>query len=73
MLTWLLSHIFPHYWEVTSFYQTPQWMTHFLSKEKAYEYAEKHGPCVVDFYINARPWYLIKVNKEHKYFGNNAK
>lgn len=67
-MTWLLSLIFPHYWEVTSIYQTPQWKTHFLTKKEAYEYANSNKSCVVDFYINARPWYLIKVNKEHKYF-----
>ena len=67
-MTWLLSLLFPHYWEVTSINQNPIWTTHFLSKKEAYEYASKHKHCVVDFYINARPWYLIQVNKEHKYF-----
>lgn len=60
-MTWLLSRIFPHYWEVSSFGQTTVWTTHFLTKKKAYKYAEKNGPCVVNFYINARPRYLIKV------------
>ena len=68
MITWLLSQIFPHYWEVSSIGQNPQWTTHFLTKKKAYDYANAHKNCVVDFYINARPWYLIKVSKEHKSF-----
>ncbi len=64
MITWILSRLFCHYWEVTSLYGK----THFLTKKEAYEHAHKENPCTVDFYINARPWYLIKVNKEHKYF-----
>ena len=68
MVTWILSRLFPCYWEVTSLCQIPQRITHFLTKKDAYEYASKNGPCVVDFYINARPWYLIEVSKEHKYF-----
>lgn len=71
MVTWILSRLFCHYWEVKSLNQTPKWTTHFLTKKEAYEFAEKNRECVVDFYINARPWYLIKVNKEHKYFGND--
>jgi hypothetical protein len=67
-MTWLLSRIFPHYWEVSSFGQTPVWTTHFLTKKEAYEYANTHKGCVVDYYINARPWYLIRVSKEHKAF-----
>lgn len=67
-MTWLLSRIFPHYWEVSSFGQTPVWKTHFLTKKEAYEYANTHKGCVVDFYINARPWYLIRVSREHKSF-----
>ena len=42
MITWILSQLFCHYWEVTSWLQTPQWKTHFLTKKEAYEYADKN-------------------------------
>ena len=65
LLLWILSKIFPVYWEVTKWDHNCINVTHFLTKEDAENFCRKQTcDCVIDKYINCRPTCLIKVNKE---------
>ena len=66
LLLWILSKIFPVYWEVTKWGYNCSGITHFLTREDAENYCRKQScDCIIDKYINCRPTCLIKDNRVH--------
>ena len=67
LLLWVLSKIFPVYWEVTLWNCDYNAICHFLSEEDAINFCKTQNcDCTIDKYINCRPTCLIKDNRAHR-------
>lgn len=69
ILLWILSKLFPVYYEVTLLNCDCRAICHFLTEEDALRYAKSQQcDCIVDKYINCRPTCLIQDNRVHRLF-----
>ena len=67
IILWILSKIYPVYWEVTLLYCDFKAICHFLTENEAIDYCQKQScDCVIDKYINCRPICLIQDNRVHR-------
>lgn len=67
ILLWILSKIYPVYWEVTKWGYNCSNVLHFLTEKEAIDYCKKQaGDCIVDKYINCKPVCLIQDNRFHR-------
>lgn len=74
LLLWILSKIFPVYWEVTTWNCDCNGIVHFLTEKDAVDYCYKQTcDCIIDKYINCRPTCLIKDNRIHRLISYEGK